>query len=115
VEDFRCLRIIISTISTFEGQNWNLEPQTVHKKRRNKNPQGEIVSEGEAALLKEGIALRKDGNFKEALAKFDEVLNLNPKSAAAYREMAIALHMMDEKSLAMDAYKTALKMIPHLE
>jgi CBS domain-containing protein len=70
------------------------------------------VSEGEAALLKEGSALRKDGNFREALAKFDEVLDLNPKSAAAYREMAIALQTMDEKNLAMDAYKTALKIDP---
>ena len=53
----------------------------------------------ETELLKTGVTLRKLGKNEEALKKFDEVLELNPRSAAAYRERAILLHEMGKKEL----------------
>ena len=68
--------------------------------------------EGEAEILKEGVELRKGGNVEGALKKFDEVLKLNLRSAAAYRERAITLQMMGEKDRAMQEYKKALEIDP---
>lgn len=68
--------------------------------------------EGEAEILTEGVELRKGGNVEEALKKFDEVLKLNLRSAAAYRERAITLQMMGEKDRAMQEYKKALQIDP---
>jgi len=72
----------------------------------------DFVTENEAEILNEGIALRKDGIADRALLKFQEVLSLNPKNAAAYREKAITLQIMGEKDRAMAAYKKALELDP---
>jgi CBS domain-containing protein len=74
-------------------------------------PEGSAV---EIEILKEGIALRKKGKIEDALKKFDEALRLNPRSAAAYRERAIALQIVGEKDLAMREYKKALEIDPSL-
>ncbi|MEE9564163.1 MAG: CBS domain-containing protein [Candidatus Hydrothermarchaeaceae archaeon] len=63
-------------------------------------------------ILREGIALRKKGNVERALKKFDEVLRLNSRSAAAHREKAITLQIMGEKDQAVHEYKKALEIDP---
>lgn len=70
------------------------------------------ADERESDILKEGIAFRKGGDLQGALKAFDMVLELNPKNAAAFREIAITLQLMDEKKLAMEAYKAVLKIDP---
>ncbi len=68
--------------------------------------------ERENDVLKEGIALRKDGNIDGAFKAFNMVLEFNPKSAVAYREIAITLQITGERDKAMDAYKKALEIDP---
>ena len=72
----------------------------------------------ETEMLKVGVALRKLGKNEEALKKFDDVLGLNPRNAAAYRERAILLQAMWKKELlyamgkkerAMQDYKKAVE------
>lgn len=66
----------------------------------------------EMAILKEGVILRKEGAFEEALRRFDEILEINPRSAIAYRERAITLQVMGEGEEALDEYKKALAIDP---
>lgn len=71
-----------------------------------------VADEKEVDILREGVALRKAGDLQGALKAFDMVLEINQKNADAYREIAITLQLMDEKKLAMEAYKTALQIDP---
>lgn len=66
----------------------------------------------EDAILREGVILRKEGAVEAALKRFDEVLEINPTSAIAYREKAITLQVMGEREEAMNEYKKALAIDP---
>ncbi len=94
--------------------NLKLEPQIVYKKEQQEPNGGNMPEEDERAadLLKESIALRKNGDTERALKVLDMLIKQNPQSAAARREKAITLQMMGEKDLAMNEYKKAVQIDP---
>lgn len=71
-------------------------------------PEGE-ASELEKKILKAGIDLRKKRDLDGALKRFDDVLGLNPRSAAAHYEKAITLQLLGKKDEAFQEYKKALE------
>lgn len=62
------------------------------------------------ALLKEGLELKMDSKFKEALAKLDEALNFLPQDGLVYLGKAIALYLIEEKALASFLAKEAVRL-----
>ncbi len=61
-------------------------------------------------LFKEGEALIKQGKFKEAIAKMDEILRLNPNHALAHFGRGAAYFNMGNYQLAIEPLKQTIKL-----
>ncbi|QQO13466.1 tetratricopeptide repeat protein [Bradyrhizobium diazoefficiens] len=59
------------------------------------------------------IALRH-GDFRRAIADFDEAIHLNPNRASLYRDRALARHQNGDLALAIEDYDEAIAHDPKL-
>jgi len=56
--------------------------------------------------------LQRRGEYKEALAQFDSLINLNPRREAAYMNRAHIHYWMKDYQLAIADYSTAISINP---
>ena len=59
----------------------------------------------DAELLDRGLALKSEGNFREAIGVFWEAIKANPEDPSAYKSLGDCLFRIDEYQKAVVAYQ----------
>ena len=72
----------------------------------------EINETDSDALLNQGIAFGKEGQYDRAIAYFNKALNINPRSAEAYNNRGIAYDYKGQYDKAITDYSQAIEINP---
>ncbi len=77
-----------------------------------KNIDGEKIRVEETLLRENGKALVESGKAEDAIAVFDQLIEINPQNFMAYNGKAVAFDHAGNHLAAQDLYKTALSISP---
>ena len=75
--------------------------------------QSENGVEGFEHYYRKGVALRKLGRYEEAVSALEQALSLNPDSADAWRNHAVASNQLDRGADALKSCQKALAIDPN--
>ena len=102
--------------------NENIEPQIVNILPQEQSQESEEIKikvssndkEKANEFFKEGHLDLENGDFKSAIEKYTESINLNPYFAEAHNARGIAYRKINEPHKALDDYTLAIKIDPSL-
>ena len=73
-------------------------------------PSGEVQSGDGDEFFRQGLALARNGQWKEALAAYKESLRLNPNNAQTYLNLGFVYYELGCDGEAQDAFDRASKL-----